>query len=753
MKRASAAALALILILALFPVQLFAQSPVSKGSCGDELSWTFYSDGTLVISGRGDMSFDSYDAPWDTFTHEIKKVIIESGVTSIANSAFYECAMTEVELPQSIVSIGSWAFSECYGLTSVEIPEGVAALETNTFSYCYSLNSVSLPKSLKSIGYNAFSGCSSLKILVLPEDLEIIEDYAVGYDTVEIAFTGPCPKQIGSLNLHMMTTFYYPKDDPSYEVLPVFEGSTNVEWVPYDPYDRCSSFHDPGAIDYERSDDNTLITASFTCRSCGELISETVAVTRYISSYATTDTEGEVSYYASFDESKFGYYSAYEVIPCAGWKDDQYGQLFQLADGNYACSMWLLLDGKWCAFGEDGYLIGQADEPSADILSMKSGYLSREKMGKKQIAQLLADNPTDTPYQAEEIYDEMPSFEAPYAPGKVKTELLQRAADRLSALRNIAGLPGVKLDLSLSENAQYGAVLNAVSEFSHYPSKPEDMDDDFYSKGSASTSSSNIYGGVALIATPDGFMDDPGSNNSGILGHRRWQLNPALGKVGFGYAFGYGRYRYYTNEKVFDSSAPVQRYNFISWPASGSFPSVDSFIYYTTEWSVTVEPKTFKSFGLSDIRVTVERVSDGKVFIFSDTEREDGIFNVETSNYGVSNCIIFRPTPLAETYSGLYNVTITGLHDMLGNEAAVVFQIDFFDADISNFGEGILGDVNDDRVVDANDLTILSRHVAMIEQLVTEKQLGSADVNRDGTVDANDLTMLSRYVAKIIKEF
>ncbi len=65
----------------------------------------------------------------------------------------------------------------------------------------------------------------------------------------------------------------------------------------------------------------------------------------------------------------------------------------------------------------------------------------------------------------------------------------------------------------------------------------------------------------------------------------------------------------------------------------------------------------------------------------------------------------------------------------------------------------LLGDVNEDGTVDADDLTALCRHVAQIELLTTVIQLTAADVNQDGSVDAADLTSLARYVAKITTSF
>ena len=54
--------------------------------------------------------------------------------------------------------------------------------------------------------------------------------------------------------------------------------------------------------------------------------------------------------------------------------------------------------------------------------------------------------------------------------------------------------------------------------------------------------------------------------------------------------------------------------------------------------------------------------------------------------------------------------------------------------------------------VDAQDLTMLARHVAGIEQ-VASQALGNADVNNDGDIDANDLTMHARYIAGIITDW
>lgn len=321
---------------------------------------------------------------------------------------------------------------------------------------------------------------------------------------------------------------------------------------------------------------------------------------------------------------------------------------------------------------------------------MDSGCLDMEKLTPAEICELLDGISTVTPSDRfpEEIFSEEPSCTAPYAPGAVREELLQRLTDRLNALRAIAGLPAVILDADLCESAQYGAVLLTASSFSHYPPQPEDMDDDFYQKGYAATSSSNLYAGLGLMATVDGFMDDSDASNVAALGHRRWQLNPSMGKVGFGYALSSGGYGRYTAEKVFDRSGTYGDYDFVGWPASGYFPS-DSF-GWNVAWSVTLNPRKYATPDKSQVKVTLRRESDGAEQTFSGDETYTpyyygSYYNVNTGGYGVANCIIFRPD-WTEDYEGVYTVEITGLTDRAGDPAELTYQVDFFALDTAREG-------------------------------------------------------------------
>ena len=136
--------------------------------------------GTLTISGIGDMKDYSYSSvPWDNKRDSIKSVVIENGVTSIGNFAFYYCTgLTSVTIPDSVTSIGNYAFYNCTGLKDVYIPDNVTSIGNEAFRGCSGLTSVTIPDSVTSIGYAAFRGCSSLASVTIGNSVKNIGNYA-----------------------------------------------------------------------------------------------------------------------------------------------------------------------------------------------------------------------------------------------------------------------------------------------------------------------------------------------------------------------------------------------------------------------------------------------------------------------------------------------------------------------------------------------------------------------------------------------
>ncbi len=130
--------------------QLDYTGPIEEdfSACGDNLTWSLSEDGTLTISGTGDM----YDfaaaadpaaaavmstgkaAPWHGVRSRITRIVIGEGVTSIGDNAFTGCAGVEtVTIPAAVSQIGQNAFADCTGLTEIVFEGDAPQIEESAF--------------------------------------------------------------------------------------------------------------------------------------------------------------------------------------------------------------------------------------------------------------------------------------------------------------------------------------------------------------------------------------------------------------------------------------------------------------------------------------------------------------------------------------------------------------------------------------------------------------------------------------------
>lgn len=138
----------------------------ASGSCGSNLTWQLALDGTLTVSGNGQMT----SSPWDK--QYVKKAVIGEGVTTLCSNAFYNSsALTEMSLPSGLTGIGAYAFYNCKALTSIALPESLTTIGTYAFGSCSGLTAVAIPESVTSIGDYAFSYCTGLTEINLPNGL------------------------------------------------------------------------------------------------------------------------------------------------------------------------------------------------------------------------------------------------------------------------------------------------------------------------------------------------------------------------------------------------------------------------------------------------------------------------------------------------------------------------------------------------------------------------------------------------------
>ena len=131
-----------------------AESAAASGICGENLTWTLDAAGTLTVSGTGAMKDYNYrGAPWYQSRDSIKTVVIESGVTTIGDSAFEDCSsLTSITIPEGVTAIGDFAFADCSSLSSITIPEGVTTIGDFAFADCSSLSSITIPEGVTTIG-------------------------------------------------------------------------------------------------------------------------------------------------------------------------------------------------------------------------------------------------------------------------------------------------------------------------------------------------------------------------------------------------------------------------------------------------------------------------------------------------------------------------------------------------------------------------------------------------------------------------
>ena len=222
-----------MIIIVFIPINATATS--RSGTCGDNLTWELKEDGTFVVSGTGPMYDYKFDyeyeyipmVPWVAFRSQIKKVVIDEGVTSIGSYSFYECPnLTEVIIGNDVERIEEMAFShnnyvekltvgtglkyvssagygvwngwvhlkeihisdlsawytiegempcgwEDYGgtclylngdkITEITVPDNVTSIRDGAFEGYSGITKITIPDSVNSIGNFAFALCPDLK--------------------------------------------------------------------------------------------------------------------------------------------------------------------------------------------------------------------------------------------------------------------------------------------------------------------------------------------------------------------------------------------------------------------------------------------------------------------------------------------------------------------------------------------------------------------------------------------------------------
>ena len=106
---------------------------------------------------------------------DIKAYAIKEGTEVICDNAFENCKLRQINIPDSVTSIGDGAFSYCESLEQINIPDSVTSIGDGAFADCTSLRQINIPDGVTSIGDGAFWGCKSLEQITIPSSVSAIE--------------------------------------------------------------------------------------------------------------------------------------------------------------------------------------------------------------------------------------------------------------------------------------------------------------------------------------------------------------------------------------------------------------------------------------------------------------------------------------------------------------------------------------------------------------------------------------------------
>ena len=146
-----------------------ADENIDQGKCGLKASYVIDNDGILTISGSGKVT----NKNWSSFKEQIKKVVIEEGVTELPYGAFSNHKnLTDVIMADSVRKIGSCTFDGCISLLKITLSKSLKEIPLKTFNNCATLKEIQIPDSVTKISDYGFYNCVQLKDITMSSNIE-----------------------------------------------------------------------------------------------------------------------------------------------------------------------------------------------------------------------------------------------------------------------------------------------------------------------------------------------------------------------------------------------------------------------------------------------------------------------------------------------------------------------------------------------------------------------------------------------------
>ena len=179
----------------------------------------------------------------------ISKINLPNSVTGIEEGAFKSCTrLTDINIPNSVTSIGPETFKSCTSLTDINIPNSVTSIGERAFSGCTSLTDINIPNSVTSIEWATFYDCTSLTDINIPNSVTSIGEQAFyNCDNLKSVYmNASTPPFIGSQAFHNISkdlTIYIPRGSYTAYWLSYWGNYNLVEYDPTDIQGVTTSAH------------------------------------------------------------------------------------------------------------------------------------------------------------------------------------------------------------------------------------------------------------------------------------------------------------------------------------------------------------------------------------------------------------------------------------------------------------------------------------------------------------------------------
>ena len=200
----------------------------------------YLGDDTNVTIPNTVTSIGEYAFAWN---EELESVTIPNSVTKIREGAFEGCTnLSNITVPNSVTSIGSYAFSGCIKLKTINLPNNIKSISSEMLSGCDSLKSIKIPSTVTSIGSYAFAECISLSEINIPNSVTSIGESA--FETCVSLTSVTLPS-----NLKVINDFLFAEcTNLSSVKLP--SGLTSIKDSVFYECDKLNSLTIPASVNY-----------------------------------------------------------------------------------------------------------------------------------------------------------------------------------------------------------------------------------------------------------------------------------------------------------------------------------------------------------------------------------------------------------------------------------------------------------------------------------------------------------------------